>query len=121
MRLRQIAMVTVQVRDFDKMVTWYRDVLGFSVGWYEPGEFCTLVTEEESGAVLALATDHPERIGHQAGVGWTPTISVDDLDATIAHLRSKGVEFLGEEEGGDEGYRLMRVRDPEGNTIGLTI
>jgi|SRR5580658_3942944 catechol 2,3-dioxygenase-like lactoylglutathione lyase family enzyme len=121
MRIRQIAMVTVQVRDFAKMVTWYRDVLGFSVGWYEPDEFCTLVTEEESGAVLALATDHPERIGHQTGVGWTPTISVDDLDATVAHLRSQDVEFLGEEEGGDEGYRLVRVRDPEGNTIGLTI
>jgi catechol 2,3-dioxygenase-like lactoylglutathione lyase family enzyme len=113
-------MVTVQVKDFDKMLTWYRDVLGFGVGWYEPNEFCTLVTDEENGAVLALATDHPERIGRETGMGWTPTISVDDLDATVAHLRSLGVEFLGDEEGADEGYRLVRVRDPEGNTVGLT-
>jgi catechol 2,3-dioxygenase-like lactoylglutathione lyase family enzyme len=114
-------MVTVQVREFDKMLTWYRDVLGFAVGWYEPEEFCTLMTDEENGAVLALATDHPERIGNQTDVGWTPTISMDDLDATVAHLRSLGVEFLGDEEGVDEGYRLVRVRDPEGNTIGLTV
>jgi hypothetical protein len=24
------------------------------------------------------------------------------------------------EEGSDEGYRLVRIRDPEGNAIGLT-
>jgi catechol 2,3-dioxygenase-like lactoylglutathione lyase family enzyme len=120
MRIRQVAMVTIQVNDFDTMVAWYRDVLGLTVGWFEPGEFCTLIAENEDGAVLALATDHPDRISHQPG-GWTPTFAVDDLDAAIAHLRSHGVELEGDEEGADEGYRLVRVRDPEGNAIGFTI
>jgi catechol 2,3-dioxygenase-like lactoylglutathione lyase family enzyme len=121
LRLRQLAMVTVQVRDFDAMLAWYRDVLGLTVGWLEPGEFCTLLSEDSDGAVLALATDHPERIGTQTGVGWAPTFSVDDLDATVAYLGGRGVEFEGDEEGSDEGYRLVRVRDPEGNSLGLTI
>jgi catechol 2,3-dioxygenase-like lactoylglutathione lyase family enzyme len=119
--MRQVAMVTIQVRDFDAMLTWYRDVLGLGVGWCEPGEFCTLVPDDDSGAVLALATDHPDRISREPGVGWTPTLSVDDLDATITHLRAKGVKLEGDEEGSDEGYRLVRVRDPEGNAIGLTV
>jgi catechol-2,3-dioxygenase len=56
MQPTRLMMVTVQVRDFDLAVAWYRDVLG---------------------------------------------LSVLDLDA-------------------DEGYRLVRVLDPEGNPIGIT-
>ena len=112
-------MVTVQVRDFDAAVAWYRDVLGLSVVWLEPGEFCSLAFARRS-ATLALATDHPDRISERPGVGWTPVIAVDDFDATVASLRSQGVVFDAEEEGGDEGYRLVRVRDPEGNPIGIT-
>jgi catechol 2,3-dioxygenase-like lactoylglutathione lyase family enzyme len=119
MGVRQIAMVTVQVRDFDGMVAWYRDVLGLGIGWLEPGEFCTL-TMPGGEAVLALATDHPDRISDRPGTGWTPTLTVDDLDDTVGRLRDLGVQFDAEEEGADEGYRLVRVRDPEGNAIGLT-
>ena len=119
MGMRKLVMVTAQVRDFDAMVAWYRDVLGLTVAWLEPGEFCTLATSE-GGAVLALATDHPGRIGDVPGRGWTPNVAVDDFDATIERLRSLEVTFDAEEEGADEGYRLVRVRDPEGNPIGLT-
>jgi catechol 2,3-dioxygenase-like lactoylglutathione lyase family enzyme len=119
MKIRQLAMVTVQVRDLDAMLSWYRDVLGLAVGWLEAGEFCTLVTADD-GAVLALATDHPDRIARQSGFGWTPTLAVDDLDSTIAHLHAQGLELEGDEEGADEGYRLIRVCDPEGNAIGFT-
>jgi hypothetical protein len=38
----------------------------------------------------------------------------------VGRLRDQGVQFDAEEEGADEGYRLVRVRDPEGNPIGLT-
>jgi hypothetical protein len=37
--IRDIAMVTVQVRDFDGMVAWHRDVLGLGIGWLEAGSF----------------------------------------------------------------------------------
>jgi len=46
---------------------------------------------------------------------------VGDFDATVAELRQRGVTFDAEEEGADEGYRLVRVLDPEGNPIGITM
>ena len=113
-------MVTVQVRDFDAAVAWYRDVLGLSVLSLEPDEFCMLVPPGSQWPALALATDHPDRISSRPGSGWTPTLVVDDFDATVAELRQQGVTFDAEEEGGDEGYRLVRVLDPEGNPIGIT-
>jgi catechol 2,3-dioxygenase-like lactoylglutathione lyase family enzyme len=115
-----IAMVTVQVRDFDAAVTWYRDVLGLSVLWLEPGEFCTLVPPGSESPALALATDHQERISSRPGSGWMPTLAVADFDGTVAELRQAGVTFDAEEEGADEGYRLVRILDPEGNPVGIT-
>jgi catechol 2,3-dioxygenase-like lactoylglutathione lyase family enzyme len=117
--VRQISMVTVQVRDFDRTRAWYTDVLGLSVGWLEPGEFCVL-SLPGGGPALALATDHPERIGDGRPTGWTPIVTVEDFDATVAALRAHGVRFDAEEEGADEGYRLVRILDPEGNVIGLS-
>jgi catechol 2,3-dioxygenase-like lactoylglutathione lyase family enzyme len=117
---RQLSMVTVQVRDLDAARAWYTDVLGLSVGWLEPGEFCVL-SLPGGGPALALATDHPERVGGAGpATGWTPIITVDDFDATLADLRASGVRFDAEEEGADENYRLVRIADPEGNVIGLS-
>jgi catechol 2,3-dioxygenase-like lactoylglutathione lyase family enzyme len=115
-----IMIVTVQVRDFAALVAWYRDVLGLSVLSLEPDEFCELAPPDSNGPALALATDHPDRISPQPGIGWTPTLVVEDFDAAVAELRQRGVTFDAEEEGADEGYRLVRVLDPEGNPIGIT-
>jgi catechol 2,3-dioxygenase-like lactoylglutathione lyase family enzyme len=113
-------MVTVRVRDLGAAVQRYRDVLGLTVAWVEADEFCMLVPPGSTEPALALATDHPERIPAAPGIGWTPTLAVDDFDAALAELRDRGVTFDAEEEGADEGYRLVRVRDPEGNPIGIT-
>ena len=113
-------MVTVQVRDLDAAVAWYSDVLGLSVLVLEPGEFCMLVPPGSQGPALALATDHPDRISSRPSIGWAPTLVVDDFDAAVAELRQRGVTFDAEEEGADEGYRLVRVLDLEGNPIGIT-
>jgi len=86
----------------------------------EPDEFCMLVPPGSQGPALALATDHPDRISSRPGTGWAPTLLVDDFDATVAELRQRGVTFDAEEEGADEGYRLVRVLDPEGNPVGIT-
>jgi catechol 2,3-dioxygenase-like lactoylglutathione lyase family enzyme len=120
MRPNRLMMVTVQVRDFDAAVAWYRDVLGLSVLWMQPAEFCMLVPPGSEEPALALATDHPDRVSPQPGTGWAPILVVEDFDATIAELRQRGVTFDAEEEGDDEGYRLVRVLDPEGNPIGIT-
>jgi catechol 2,3-dioxygenase-like lactoylglutathione lyase family enzyme len=123
MRPTGIMMVTVQVADFARAVDWYRDVLGLAVVYLEPNEFCMLAppgSPDSPAPFLALATDHPDRISPRPGSGWAPTLVVDDFDATVAELRQRGVRFDAEEEGSDEGYRLVRVLDPEGNPIGIT-
>lgn len=112
-------MVTAQVRDFAVALAWYRDVLGLALLYQEPGEFAMLAPPGTDAPALALATDHPERIPAAPPSGWMPVLAVADFDGAVAQLRERGVRFDAEEEGADEGYRLVRILDPDGNPIGI--
>ena len=118
MSVERMMMVTIQVRNLDSCVAWYRDVLGLEVLGLEPDEFC-LLRAPHGSTTVGLATDHPDRIPDRPGVGWTPTFGVEDFDKVVSELRQRGVVFAAEEEGEDEGYRLVRVREPEGNAVGI--
>ena len=47
------------------------------------------------------------------------TFAVDDLDAVVAGLRTRGAELVGEVERYEESYRLCYVRGPEGIIVEL--
>jgi catechol 2,3-dioxygenase-like lactoylglutathione lyase family enzyme len=105
------------VRDWKTAVDWYTTVLGFEVVVAEDDDqFCLLDT---GGAALGLATDHPEQSAGTAENRVAPGIKVDDLDATLDRLRSEGIRIDPIIDGGDEGYRLARIWDPEGNRLHL--
>jgi predicted enzyme related to lactoylglutathione lyase len=45
--------------------------------------------------------------------------AVDDIDAVLARLRSRGAELMGEVVQYEDEYRLCYVRGPEGIMIAL--
>jgi catechol 2,3-dioxygenase-like lactoylglutathione lyase family enzyme len=45
--------------------------------------------------------------------------AVEDIDAVVAGLRSRGAEFVGELERYEDRYRLCYVRGPEGIIVEL--
>ena len=45
--------------------------------------------------------------------------AVDDIDATVAGLRARGTELVGEVVQYEDVYRLCYVRGPEGIVVGL--
>jgi catechol 2,3-dioxygenase-like lactoylglutathione lyase family enzyme len=45
--------------------------------------------------------------------------AVDDLDATLAGLRARGAELVGEVARYEDSYRLCYLRGPEGIVVGL--
>lgn len=47
------------------------------------------------------------------------TFAVDDIDATVARLRARGAELVGEIERYEHLYRLCYVRGPEGIIVEL--
>ena len=113
-RIGQIAIV---VQDLDRAVAFYRDTLGLRFLFQAPPK---LAFFDCGGVRLMLDVPEEEEFKHPASILY---YKVDDIRATWAALRDRGVEFR------DEPHRVARMpdhelwmtffRDPEGNTLAL--
>jgi catechol 2,3-dioxygenase-like lactoylglutathione lyase family enzyme len=115
--LGPLDLVTIQVREWAEAVRWYTQVLGLPIITLEEEDgFCMLRTD---GATLALASDHPDQAAGTEENRLAPAFRVTDLDGTLERLRSFGVKVDPRIDGEDEGYRLARIYDLEGNRLHL--
>ncbi len=65
-------------------------------------------------AVGAETENPPNRLGLRSVM-----FTVDDVDATVAGLRARGAELVGEVVQYEDSYRLCYVRGPEGIIVAL--
>jgi predicted enzyme related to lactoylglutathione lyase len=104
--------VFVYVRDFPRMLDFYRDTLGFAVA-YQNDHFASLRSSE--GAEIELHGGR-ESTGSE-GNHWFLHITVEDIQATAEELSRRGVTVS---EIREEPYgKIAGFKDPEGNEIGL--
>jgi catechol 2,3-dioxygenase-like lactoylglutathione lyase family enzyme len=67
----------------------------------------------------AVVSAEPENaLGNTLGLR-SIMFTVDDIDATVAGLRARGVELVGEVVQYQDSYRLCYVRGPEGIIVAL--
>ncbi len=114
-----VGTVYLAVSDQDRALAFYRDALGFEVRTdTELGEGFRWVEVAPVGAytVIALVTpssDEDPQPGGQAPFGFdTP-----DLEAAMAELRSRGVEFEPLPAGEEAAPTMASFRDPDGNRL----
>jgi catechol 2,3-dioxygenase-like lactoylglutathione lyase family enzyme len=107
--------VTVIVSDMDKAVSFYTEALGLELKARWGSEFAQVAAP---GAVIAL---HPAVEGG-ARPGRSESLSigfgVDNLEATMAGLKQRGVEFSRVTDDGP--VRLAFFADPDGNPLYLS-
>ena len=97
-----------RVRDFAAARAWYERLLG-------EVSFMPHATE----AVWTLAEDRSVYIVEDAAPGGAViTLFVDDLDAVVEQIASRGLEPAGRETYSN-GVRKVTYRDPDGNEIGF--
>lgn len=110
----KLDIVQIVVKDWKEAVSWYKDNLGLRVLFREDHHRYCQLAFSEGDTLLALAgTDELVE-----GPGRChPNIHVEDLEATVADLKGRGVKFLGEIRGGDEGFRIVSIEDLEGNRL----
>ena len=100
----------VPVSDFDAARAWYERLLGSEPSFY-PHE-TEAVWELAEHRSLYIVED-PERAGHAIH-----TLFVDDLDARVTAISSRGIEPA-ERETYSNGVRKVTYRDADGNEIGF--
>jgi catechol 2,3-dioxygenase-like lactoylglutathione lyase family enzyme len=105
-----LSFVELAVRDWPASVAWYRDVLGLELLQADDGRFALFAA---GAARLAL------KAGEPAPGGALLAFEVDQLEGWQERLRARGVELDGPIKASAEGYRRLRLRDPDGHAVTL--
>lgn len=107
-------MVEIQVADWPRSLSWYRDVLGLSVLLEDvPRRFALL---DAGPGRVALKGDDSSRAGRDSA---RLVFQVDDLDAERSRLLSLGETVGPMIDHPDERFREARLLDPDGTPITL--
>ena len=111
--------VYYNVRDMQRAVAFYRDVLGMRVldsnDWWTSLEFFgTRIGLHWTGGAPVPAVLHDD---HGARQGATLTLRSTDLDADLAYLQAAGALLLGSSN--NPWGRLAVIADPDGNLLKL--
>jgi catechol 2,3-dioxygenase-like lactoylglutathione lyase family enzyme len=111
------------VNDVDAAIPFYTDMLGFKLEMHPAPGFASL-----SRGDLQLLLNRPGAGGAGQAMpggerpvpgGWNRIqIEVDNLEATVEKLKSKGGRFRNETVTGNGGKQIL-VEDPSGNPIEL--
>jgi predicted enzyme related to lactoylglutathione lyase len=113
--IKRLRGATTWSEDMNRLLPFYRDVLGLPVAIQIPG---FVVLGEAGAPSLALGT-HSEVRGRNADPARHMVgLETDDVDAEWTRLAAAGVEFV--EKPTDYGQlRIATLRDPEGNLVQL--
>ena len=114
--LSRIGQIAVRVRDLERAIRFYRDVLGLPFLF----QFPQIAFFDAAGTWLYLTTFTEPEFDHPASILY---FDVDDIHAAYDTLRGRGAEFVGEPHAVHrmEGKALWLAgfRDGEGNTYEL--
>ncbi len=117
-----MANVRYMVKDVDAAVTFYTDLLGFTVAerW---GPALAILAKDDlrlwvSGPQTSAARPMPDGRTPEPG-GWNRLVlEVDDIQALVSKLKAAGAHFRNEVISGPGGQQVL-VEDPSGNPIEL--
>jgi predicted enzyme related to lactoylglutathione lyase len=113
--LKKVAFTMYPVRDVARARRFYEETLGLKVGLNgNRGDQWWIEYDLPGGGCIALTNFIPDE--PSAAAGGTIAFEVEDLDALIADLKSKGTTFRGDIVHGPN-CRMITCLDTEGNSI----
>ena len=109
----KLSMIMLIVKDMDRSVAFYRDVVGLAVQMHTP-----FWSSLDAGNIILGLHPESEHSKVAPGTGCTFGFEVADIHQTAAELRSKGVKFALEPKREDFGWLAVFV-DPDGYSVQL--
>ena len=114
--------ISLTVKDLSRSVTWYRDVLGFTVDSVRERDGKPAAAAVRSGAArIFLNQDDGGRGWDRVkGEGFAITFdTAQDVDAIAARIKSSGWTLAMEPTDMPWGVRMLRLLDPDGYRLGI--
>jgi predicted enzyme related to lactoylglutathione lyase len=115
----KVGYINIHVRDFERAVAFYRDVLGFRHEF--TAEDFQYARFDVGGLRVAVAAGHSDDfVGHESGDHLTGIgLVVDDVDAACREMKAKGARFTMEPSRQPWGGYMAMFADPDGNVFYL--
>mgnify|MGYP002639103370 CR=1 FL=1 len=106
----KLSHLCIHVRDMDKAISFYKDILGFEVE-YQTDEWSELKLNNKVSLALKCAADPVPGIG----------FSVDNCEEATKALEEKGVEIITRcEKREGTNFILTKFKDPDGDILWMT-
>ena len=118
MAVRSIAFTAYPAEDVQKLLVFYRDVLGLRVDRAHPDEVNAQFVEFDAGDGHWFSVVPDRFAGRPAGSGSGVVFEVDDIDAVLEGVR-KQAKSADEKVTDHPTCRIASFEDPEGNKVGL--
>jgi catechol 2,3-dioxygenase-like lactoylglutathione lyase family enzyme len=118
-----VRLVSVNVRDLDAAISFWRDTVGFALKTDVPyGEGDRWIEVAPPGAQTAFTLVGPANQTWSEPENWSPALlGCEDIDAAVAELEARGVKFTGPVMRGENGVPPMSFfLDPDGRRFLLT-
>jgi len=112
--------IVILAEDYETLVAWYRDVLGFKViqEFTEGYHYCNLETESGIRIGIAPAQDVDVQPSNRASNTTLLQVEVDDVKALFKHLQDfGGTVTFGPTFDENGGFWFGGFEDLEGNPI----
>jgi uncharacterized glyoxalase superfamily protein PhnB len=119
---RELA-ASLTVRELDRSVAWYRDVLGFAVDRVHEREGKKIAASLRAGAarILLAQDDGAKGLDRAKGEGFSLQFTTEqDIDTIAARVAAHGTAFATPPTDMPWGPRVFRVRDPDGFLLVVT-
>ncbi|HWN81636.1 MAG TPA: VOC family protein [Candidatus Udaeobacter sp.] len=106
---------TIMVRDFERAIHFYTEVLGLDLLYRAGDEWAEVRTD---GLTLGLHLWRGHGPAPGAASGISIGLGVRSIEPAIAELKQRGIEFRGQVQDNDN-VKLAFFGDPDGNPLYL--
>jgi catechol 2,3-dioxygenase-like lactoylglutathione lyase family enzyme len=111
----KVSMIQISVSDLDKAVDWYCNTLGFELSKEHYHHPVAVDLVHEGCRLLLHRADKPAHIDYPNVAQTLICIEVDNLNAKMNDLKSKGVELIHDTPQKFPAGIFIAIRDPFGN------
>ena len=110
--------LAIAVKDIEKMIQWFCDVLGYEVIAHNDKPVYIIKAPDGSFIEVMPEDGSPRPQRNTATPGWSHlALRVSDMDKAMAELDKHNVPWQGPEFEAVGGGRIRNFSDPEGNMV----
>jgi len=120
MKPKSMDLVWISVNDVKKAVKFYTETVGLKLKEFDENYGWAELEGQHGGATIGLAQCQPNSEDNiRPGQNGVMTLTVDNLENTIAHLTKQGAKLVGKVQEVPGHVKLQMVADSDGNHFQL--